>query len=68
MKELITALAFITAVTSIWLGGYFFGVKDTTKISISKEVCIQSGLVIYKGNKCTTKEWASEQANKLIEK
>lgn len=66
MKEIFAVL--FAAGFSIWLGGYFFGFKDAPKISISKEVCIQSGLVIYKGDKCTTEEWAKEQVNKLIEK
>lgn len=45
-----------------------FGVASITKpdIIISEEVCLDAGLVVYKYNKCTTEEWASEQINKLI--
>lgn len=65
MKEILTFIGIICL--SVIIGVTLATILSVgNKITISEEVCLDAGLVVYKYNKCTTEEWANEQINKLI--
>lgn len=66
MKEILTFIGILIFAVIAGVSLSLIISYPGNKITISEEVCLDAGLVVYKYNKCTTEEWASEQINKLV--